>query len=208
VVAFISGEAKRAIVERHASQAGNEHEQIIIDGVFKVTRFVYCPFEALMDLRRRRSLSVTVRIQPGSFTTSSLLSRPSRAIYPARNDLLLILIEQARLSLKEELTSKKKSITLSVTIQYLELSARVSIGKGISEPIHLMRFYCESLLGKMTLQKLARDAQLFVFVHVAEVLEACRKSYMGRTELLFADEFMSLRRQTVEAASVLLQVCV
>lgn len=43
VVKFISGEAKRAIVERHASQAGNEHEQVIVDGLFKVTRFVYWP---------------------------------------------------------------------------------------------------------------------------------------------------------------------
>lgn len=40
VLAFIAGEAKRAIVERHASQAGSEQEQIIISGLFKVMRFV------------------------------------------------------------------------------------------------------------------------------------------------------------------------
>lgn len=40
VLAFIAGEAKRAIVERHASQAGSEQEQLIINGLFKVIRFV------------------------------------------------------------------------------------------------------------------------------------------------------------------------
>ena len=38
VLAFIAGEAKRAIVERHASQAGSEQERIIINGLFKVIR--------------------------------------------------------------------------------------------------------------------------------------------------------------------------
>lgn len=40
VLAFIAGEAKRAIIERHASRAGNEQEQVLIDGLVKVMRFV------------------------------------------------------------------------------------------------------------------------------------------------------------------------
>lgn len=40
VLAFIAGEARRAIVERHASQAGSVQEQLIINGLFKVTVLV------------------------------------------------------------------------------------------------------------------------------------------------------------------------
>ena len=115
----------------------------------------------------------------------------------------MILIEQARSSLKDELTSKKKSIALQVTVPYLELAAYVSVESGVSEPIHLMRFYCECLVGKITLQKLARGTQLFIFIHLTQVLEACRNAYTGRT---FVDEYTSMRRQIVDAASVLLEV--
>lgn len=57
VLAFIAGEAKRAIVERHASQAGSEQEQLIIAGLFKVMRFV-------TDVQTRRAHIVCFRHSP------------------------------------------------------------------------------------------------------------------------------------------------
>ena len=85
---------------------------------------------------------------------------------------------------------------------YLELSDFLCRGKGASDPIQLLRFYCtSSLMGKMTLGRLSENARLFFIVHLAQALSAC--SDQPSPEL---GELASMRRQVVDALTIILPV--
>ncbi|KAI0058123.1 hypothetical protein BV25DRAFT_1862609 [Artomyces pyxidatus] len=182
VVAFMASEARQAIIERHASQAGSEQEKIVINGLFKaVSKF------GRTDATR---IIKDILIYLPSFSGRST---------PRGNELLHIVLEQARSSLKGDLATATTA-SLNLTGYFLDLAGYLAIEKGVSDPAQLLRFYCtSSILGKMTLQRLSRDAHLFVVVRTAEALRVCS---VGKSP--DKGDTAAMRRQIVDACAILL----
>lgn len=138
--------------------------------------------------------------------TDILLHLPSfKGRYILRGaELSQILLNQAEHSLKEDLASGDKTVSLALTRSFLDLAAVLSVENSVANPMPLLRFYCSSLLVKDTLQRLAPVAQSFVAVHLAEALAACSRFLQpGSAE---TDELSSLRAQVVDGLSLLLSV--
>ena len=118
------------------------------------------------------------------------------------DELLTTLLAQAAAALKNDLAPGRNPASLEQSRLYLELSELLCRGKGASDPVRLLRFYCtSSLMGKMTLGRLSDDARLFFIVHLAHALSAC--SYQPSPE---SGELASMRRQVVEALTIILPV--
>jgi hypothetical protein len=123
---------------------------------------------------------------------------------PSRHsdELLRTLLAQASASLKEDLAPRRNPASLEQTRVYLELSDLLCRGKGASDPVQLLRFYCtSSLMGKMTLGRLSENARLFFIVYLAQALSAC--SHLPSPE---SGELASMRRQVVDALTIILPV--
>jgi hypothetical protein len=85
---------------------------------------------------------------------------------------------------------------------YLELSDLLCRAKAAAEPVQLLRFYCtSSLMGKMTLGRLSRESRAFFIAQLAGALAAC-----GHQKSPESSELVSMRRQVVDALSVILPV--
>ena len=128
---------------------------------------------------------------------------------PRRADeLLRTLLGRAASSLKEDLAPGRNPASLDQSRLYLELSdflCRESPAAG-ADPVQLLRFYCmSSLMGKMTLGRLSEAARLFFVVHLARALSACalRPPSPDSSE---AGELASMRRQVVDALTIVLRV--
>ncbi|KAI0267058.1 apoptosis inhibitory protein 5-domain-containing protein [Gloeopeniophorella convolvens] len=183
VVAFLAGEAKKPLLDRLHSQDGAKQEHALINVLFK----------AISKFGKSDATRITKDI---------LVSLPSFNGRSTRrgNDLLRLLLEQASASLKDDLAPGRTSVKLERTHDYLELSNFLCCEKSVSDPIQLLRFYCtSSLMGKLTLQRLSTGSRLFFLVQLADALAAC-----DRRESLEPDELDSMRKQVVDALSVLL----
>jgi len=113
-----------------------------------------------------------------------------------------MLLAQAAAALKDDLAPGRNPASLEQSRVYLELSDLLCRGKGASDPVQLLRFYCtSSLMGKMTLGRLSDNARLFFIVHLAHALSAC-----GHQPGPESGELASMRRQVVEALTIILPV--
>ena len=123
------------------------------------------------------------------------------------DELLRTLLGRAASSLKEDLAPGRNPASLDQSRLYLELSdflCRES--SAAADPVQLLRFYCmSSLMGKMTLGRLSEAARLFFVVHLARALSACalRPPSPDSSE---AGELASMRRQVVDALTIVLRV--
>ncbi|ETW81118.1 hypothetical protein HETIRDRAFT_419033 [Heterobasidion irregulare TC 32-1] len=189
VLAFIAGEAKRAIIERHASRAGNEQEQVLIDGLVKALS--------------RPSIADASRI-----VRDILLSLPSfkGRFTPRGDELLQTLLSQARVAQKDDLGSLKQSASVKLSSPYLKLADFV-VKKGVADPIHLLRFYFVNFIPKMIWQRFSEAAQLFVIIHLAESLSECTK-YISDLQPAQLESVKALQRQVADASSILLPALV
>ncbi|KAA1471859.1 hypothetical protein DENSPDRAFT_837964 [Dentipellis sp. KUC8613] len=186
VIAFMCGEAKRAIVARHANQPGNPQETVLIEGLFKAVSKPSASGDAHKIIKN-------ILLFLPSFRSQST---------PRGNELLQLLIDQARLSIKEDLAVGSDPASIELGRYYLDLAALISVEKNVSDPAHLLQFYSTSLLGNTTLSKLSQDAQLFVITHVSETLSACISRARGSTD---HQQVSSIRRQIVDASPTLLR---
>ena len=113
-----------------------------------------------------------------------------------------MLLERAGSALREDLAPGRNPANLDQSRVYLELSDLLCRTKGAAEPVQLLRFYCtSSLMGKMTLGRLARDSRAFFIASLAGALAAC-----SRQKSPESSELASMRRQVVDALSVILPV--
>jgi len=132
-----------------------------------------------------------------------LLSLPSYKPHsPRGNALLVVLLEQASVSLRKDIQPGKPA-SLETTRHYLDLAAFVVIEKRIAPPIDLLRFYYTSLAGKMTLQRLSIDDQTWVICSMAETLAACDQDPKNHD----GPQLSALRRQVIDACPILFEVC-
>ncbi|TCD61380.1 hypothetical protein EIP91_008534 [Steccherinum ochraceum] len=178
VLTFLTGDARRGIVERHAVP-GSLAEDVLVSGMFK----------AIPNLPHA-DVELTVK--------DLLLSLKSFSEHSNRGEQLLeIVLETAKSSLKAELASGITRTSISNTTYFLELASHLAVENHVAQPKQLARFYCSSAISKMTLVRLSDDAKAFVLSQVSHALLACEKTYTS-------DELNSVRKQVVDACSVLL----
>ena len=113
-----------------------------------------------------------------------------------------MLLERAGSALREDLAPGRNPANLDQSRVYLELSDLLCRAKGVAEPVQLLRFYCtSSLMGKLTLGRLDRESRAFFIASLAGALAAC-----SRQKSPESSELASMRRQVVDALSVILPV--
>ncbi|KAI0047912.1 hypothetical protein FA95DRAFT_1491717 [Auriscalpium vulgare] len=184
VVAFMAGEARQAIIERHASQRGSEPERTLITGLFKAVR----KFGRTDGEKIVKDILIYLPSFKGEATARG-------------NELLQIILDQARSCLKEDL-SAGGVVPLERTRHFLDLAIYLSLERRTSDSLSLLRFFCTSgLLGKFTLHRLSPDAQIFVIVGTAECLAACVKAPER-------GDSAPLRKQVIDASAILLPLFV
>ncbi|OSX65813.1 hypothetical protein POSPLADRAFT_1043402 [Postia placenta MAD-698-R-SB12] len=154
VLAFITGEAKRAIVERHTSIPGSAAEETLVGGMLKAVGKLP-PSE--IDVIVKEILMSLPSFKPSS---------------PRGRELLDLLLERARASLKAELPSGGERSSMQQTRHYLSLASHIVIEKRVTQPAPLLRFYFTSLSSKITLLRLDEDAQIFVLSQIADLINS------------------------------------
>ncbi|KAJ7633475.1 hypothetical protein DFH06DRAFT_693041 [Mycena polygramma] len=176
VLAFLAGEAKEAIVERHAVPH-SEAEGVFVEGLLAAIPKL-TPTDT--DIIVKQLLLQLRSFQPGSSRSNALLST---------------LLDQAQLCLKAD--AKTPSL-LATTRFYMDLMAYVAIEKSLGSPMDLLRFYLPTLVTKPNLRKLSSDDQIFVICNMAEALAACEKDRD-------TPQLSVLRNQSAEASANLFE---
>ncbi|KAJ6507414.1 hypothetical protein C8R47DRAFT_1101220 [Mycena vitilis] len=178
VLAFLAGEAKEAIMERHAVP-DSEAEGVFVEGL--LTAIPKLP-PTDTDIIVKQLLLQLRSFQSGSSRSNALLST---------------LLGQAQLCLKAD----AKTQSLATTRFYMDLMAYVAIEKSLGSPMDLLRFYLPALVAKPYLRKLSSDDQIFVICNMAEALAACEKDIKGCD----SPQLSVLRNQSVEASANLFE---
>ncbi|CCM03887.1 uncharacterized protein FIBRA_06038 [Fibroporia radiculosa] len=187
VLSFITGEAKRAIIERHTSIPGGAAEEALVSGLL-------------------RGIAKLTPVDAEILVKDILVSIPSFKPASARGkELLEAILDRAKVALKADLLPGSERVSLQQTRYYLELSSYVAVEKHIAQPSQLLRFYFTSMTSKMILMRLNEEAQLFVISHVADVLSAYEERPPQAAGASDADTAM-LRRQIPDVCVLLLQV--
>ncbi|KAI0674909.1 hypothetical protein C8Q78DRAFT_964902 [Trametes maxima] len=187
VLAFLAGEAKRSLVERHTSSPGSPAEQILVTGLLKAIP----------------------KLSPGDvdvIVKDVLASLPSFKLPSTRGkELLDILLAHARAALKHDLPSGNETGALQNTRYYLELASFISVDHRLVNPSHLLRFYYTTLTPKLVLGRLHEEDQAYIIRSVAKLLAASDEAKTLGSNTTAADE-AALRKQFPDVCTVLLQV--
>lgn len=124
---------------------------------------------------------------------------------PRGRELLDLLLERARASLKAELPSGGERSSMQQTRHYLSLASHIVIEKRVTQPAPLLRFYFTSLSSKITLLRLDEDAQIFVLSQIADLINSYEeRSSQGTGQSPTEDAL--LRKQIPDVCVLLLQV--
>ncbi|OBZ71046.1 Apoptosis inhibitor 5-B [Grifola frondosa] len=186
VFAYVTGEAKRAIVERHTSVPGSPAEEVLVSGLFKaITKLPPTDIDIIVK--------------------DILVSLPTFKPNSSRGRALLdVVLGQARSSLKIDLPAGSEHSSLDRTRYYLELASFIAVARRLAHPSHLLRFYYTSLTPKLLLVRLTEDAQMFVISRVAETFAACEELNATAQGATSTDDAL-LRKQFPDVCTILLQ---
>ncbi|KAH9859015.1 hypothetical protein C2E23DRAFT_880401 [Lenzites betulinus] len=202
VLAFLAGEAKRSLVERHAITPDSPAEQNLVMNLFK----------AIPRLSQKDADVIVKDI---------LAPLPSfKPTFARGKELLDLLLAQARATLKADLPSGGEEGTLRHARHYLDLASFIAVDARLAHPSHLLRFYYSNLTPKLVLGRLPEDDQAYVFRNVAAIFTACEEfkasvpptgpaANVARQHGSSADtgnDDAALRKQFLDICSVLLQV--
>nr|VWP02470.1 Homocitrate synthase [Ganoderma boninense] len=177
VFAFLAGEARRPLIDRHANCLESPAESVLVSGLFKaITKLP--PSDVNFIIK-------DIIVSLPSFTTYS----------PRGKELLDILLTQARAFFKSEIPG---SFTSSCC--YLDLASFVTVERRLAHPSHLLRFYYAVLVeGLLDLARLSDGERSNVIRNVACTLAACEDvgerappnapvADLGRTSDIVSDE--------------------
>ncbi|TFK74260.1 hypothetical protein BDN72DRAFT_760050 [Pluteus cervinus] len=182
VIAFLTGEAKRAIVERHATP-GSGAEEVLTRGLLEA-------------IPRLPPSDVEIIIK------DLLLSLPAyKHNSQAGTPLLRVLLNKASANLRLDLRAPK-DVKLDNALPYINLAKLIVLQHPVASPTELLRFYFISVASKIPLQKLAPETQLAAICELIEVLAACENDSTSQG----SQDLVSLRRQIVDACPYLLEV--
>ncbi|KAG5636521.1 hypothetical protein H0H81_007747 [Sphagnurus paluster] len=183
VVKFLTGEAKRAIVERHALP-GTEAEETLIDSLFSVLPKL--GFNDVQTIVKELLISL----------------KAFKAPHPRGHALLQILLNKVSEYLQKGIRSGDQS-SLHAAQPYLDLACSLVVEHRAAPAIQLLRFYSSSLSTKMILQKFSKDDQKLIVSRLAETLAAANKHHQSEDDGPSLDV---LRRQIVDSCPFLLEV--
>ncbi|KAL6303506.1 hypothetical protein BKA93DRAFT_734804 [Sparassis latifolia] len=183
VLAFVTGEAKRAIMERHTSTPGSPAEEMLVNGMFK----------AINKLTPR---DVDIIVKEILLSVASFKPLSSRG-----RDLLDVVLDRAKSELKTDLPPGSDHLSLEHSRYFLDLASFISVEKRLAHPSHLVRFYYTSLVPKMVLLRLTEHAQSFIISNVANTLSACEDG----SQDVSSGEDPSVRKQVPDICAALLQ---
>ncbi|KAF5355055.1 hypothetical protein D9756_005246 [Leucocoprinus leucothites] len=181
VLGFMAGEAKQAICKRHAIP-GAVGEPVLYEGLFAAI-----PRLRLDDLEL--VLNDLVYALP-AFTLKKPSERGSEL-------LKLLLVEKTSPTLREDLHSNSKS--LSKTRQILQICVHITCDLQAAPAVDLLQFFCASLIGKITLQKMQVNDQQWVVSTLARILGTAERQPRN-------PRLLPLRRTIADACPYLLEV--
>ncbi|KAI0779607.1 hypothetical protein C8Q74DRAFT_1199239 [Fomes fomentarius] len=201
VLAFLAGEAKRPLVERHANTVESPAEQILVSGLFKaVTKLVPADVDIIVK---------DILVALPTFKSSA----------PRGKELFNIILGQVHVALKIDLHPGLENASLSTSRYYLDLAFFVAVEKRLAHPSDLLRFFYASLTPKLVLVRLCEEYQAYVISSVARTIAASEElgtrapptapaADLGKTpgNASAAGEDAVLRRQFPDICAVLLQV--
>ncbi|KAJ8515571.1 hypothetical protein ONZ45_g7034 [Pleurotus djamor] len=116
--------------------------------------------------------------------------------------LLQALLSRASESLRSALRAPGKAISLEDTWFFVDLAHFVAVENNFAPAIDLVVFYLSSLTSKMTLQRLAKQDQDSVIIHVANSIAASRHV---NHDLVDEQQVMKVRRQAVDGLPILFE---
>jgi hypothetical protein len=204
VVAFLAEDARQPLLsqlQRQGRRAADQ-EDSLIDTLIKV-RSTRSPNP--WTLTHSQAISKSGAADTTKIIADILVFLPSfNDSRPTRhgNSLVSMLLARAGSALREDLAPGRNPANLDQSRVYLELSDLLCRAKSAAEPVQLLRFYCtSSLMGKMTLGRLSRESRAFFIASLAGALAACSSQKSPESS-----ELASMRRQVVDALSVILPV--
>jgi hypothetical protein len=204
VVAFLAEDARQPLLvqlQRQGRRAAEQEYELI--GTLIKVRCARSPNP--WALTHSQAVSKSGAADTAKIIADILVFLPSfNDNRPTRhgNELVSALLARAGSSLREDLAPGRNPANLDQSRVYLELSDLLCRAKSAAEPVQLLRFYCtSSLMGKMTLGRLSRESRAFFIASLAGALAACSRQKSPETS-----ELASMRRQVVDALSVILPV--
>ncbi|KAG6900547.1 hypothetical protein C0993_009124 [Termitomyces sp. T159_Od127] len=189
VLKFLTEDARKAIVERHAVP-GSEAEETLVDNLLAVIpKLAYKDVEIIVE---------ELLLKLKAFKTSSSSSRGS--------DILKVLLNRVT-----ELLSKAGrpdgAPLLRSAQPYLDLAGFVVVEKRVAPAIILLREYCSSFANKVNLQKFHQDDRQLVVCRLAETFAAANEQSSSSTSPLNDDgaSLDALSRVIVDSCPFLLE---
>ncbi|OCH91684.1 hypothetical protein OBBRIDRAFT_728372 [Obba rivulosa] len=186
VLSFVTGEAKRAIIERHTSTLGSPAEEVLVNGLFKaITKLTQIDVNIIV----REILISLSTFKPHSPRTTQLLD---------------IVLDRAKEALKVDLPPGSERSSLDYSRPFLDLASFIAIDRRLTSSSPLLRLYHQQLMPKLTLLRLVEDARIFVISNVAKTLAALEEA--SPAEASVSSEDLQLRRHSPDMCVALLQL--
>ncbi|GLB37081.1 putative apoptosis inhibitory protein 5 (API5) [Lyophyllum shimeji] len=182
VLAFLTGEARRAIVERHALP-GSEVEEVLINAMLSVIpKLGFSDAEIIV-----KELLVPLK----SF----------RFPAPRGHALLETLLDKVAEYLQLR-TSSGDASWLRSAQPYLDLASFLVVEKRAAPALPLLRLYCSSMPTRMALQKFSKHEQRLVVCRLAETLVVAEDQPQPEDD---GPSLAALTRQIVDSTPFLLE---
>ncbi|EKM48038.1 uncharacterized protein PHACADRAFT_214979 [Phanerochaete carnosa HHB-10118-sp] len=179
VLSFMTGKAKRGIMERHANTHDSPAEVMLVQGMYRaIAKLPPADVEIVIK---------EVLLPLPSFSPPNALRG---------GELLNALMGEARSAWKSESPQGSDRSSIPRTRFFLELAHEIIVDKRIAPPHNLLQFCVATLVSKVVLQSLTDDVQAFVVRCIAESFDLMQESSPS--------EIPSIRDQLVEASGSLL----
>ncbi|KAF9461262.1 hypothetical protein BDZ94DRAFT_820535 [Collybia nuda] len=182
VLSFLNGEAKRAIVERHAIP-GSIAEDVLINCLLEAIPKL--PLSDVETVVKNLLLSLNA-YQPGS---------------PRGHTLLQVLLDKTASDLRNGLRSGTISLLQNVRM-YVDLVTFLVVEKRTAPAIQLLRFFCGHLSSRMTLQKFPTADQASIICNISETFVVANEVPQPLDE---GQPLDALRKQIINACPLLLE---
>jgi hypothetical protein len=200
VLSYLTGQARRAVV-----QATSGAEEVLISCLLAVRNLLshrginhytlICQAIPKSNAADTETIVKDILLPLSSYKPPSLKGA----------DLLKMITEKAKTSFRVDFRAGDPS-SFNNMRSYLNLATFLVSEEQAAPPNDLLRFYCITLTGKMTLQKFFPEDQLFIIYNTAKTLATCEDANGMCRDDAALEELPTLRKQIVDACPILLEV--
>ncbi|RXW25646.1 hypothetical protein EST38_g231 [Candolleomyces aberdarensis] len=128
------------------------------------------------------------------------LALPSNSVSSPKGDALLqTLLSRISRAVRNDLKAKSPAV-LKETRKEISSALDAVVSYGITSPLALFRYFCNSLSGKLFLQQLEPESQNLIIEEMSHLIDFCQKSFPSDPEILVC------QWKVVDACSYLLEV--